>query len=171
MGAAAMGAAALALPGRARAQAAIAAIPLGADSAVVTGAGANVFATRSDAGLILVDTGLAEHAMDLKRTLAEHFGDDRIAAAFNTHWHYENSGGDAMVIASGGRVYAHEYTRLWLDGDFWSLWEDRVYKPMPREAQPTDTFYKSGSAEIGGREAVYTFLPRGSHAPVACAFA
>jgi glyoxylase-like metal-dependent hydrolase (beta-lactamase superfamily II) len=157
---AALGAAAFALPWRVSAQGAITATAVDADSALLSGAGGNVFATRSADGLILVDTGLAERADDLKAALADHFGDDRIAAAFNTHWHYENTGGNAMARAAGARIYAHENTRLWLDGDFYVAWQDRHYKPLPEEAQPSDTFYTGGEVTIGGRGVEYVHHKR-----------
>jgi glyoxylase-like metal-dependent hydrolase (beta-lactamase superfamily II) len=152
----------LTLPGRAQAQGAVTAIPVGADSAVFSGAGANVFATRGADGLILVDTGAEQQSDALRRALGNRFREARIDAAFNTHWHYENTGGNRMAREAGARIFAHENTRLWLDADFYSQWLDRHFMPLPEEAQPTDTFYESGAAALGGREVEY-FHHKRSH--------
>lgn len=152
---AALAAAGAALPWRAAAQGQISAVPVDENSAVFTGAGANVFATRGADGLILVDTGAKDHAEALRRALGNHFQEGRIDAAFNTHWHYENTGGNTMVRQAGARIFAHENTRLWLDGDFYVPWQDRHYRPLSEEAQPTDTFYESGAVTLGGREVEY----------------
>ncbi len=156
-------AAGAALPLRALAQdvgGALSVQALDADTAVISGAGGNVFATRGADGLILVDTGLAEHADALLDALEAHFGERRVATAFNTHWHYANTGGNAAVKQAGARILAHENTRLWLSGDFHVGWEDRHYKPLPEAMLPTDTFYTGGSVTSGGREIAYEHLRR-----------
>jgi glyoxylase-like metal-dependent hydrolase (beta-lactamase superfamily II) len=130
------------------------------ESTLFTGAGGNVFATSTGDGVLLVDTGLAESARALLKAVSRRYQGDRPVAAFNTHWHYDHAGGDAMVREMGARIYAHENTRLWLGGDFYVPWEDRHYTPLPEAALPTDTFYVSGETTIGGRDIAYVHLPR-----------
>src|SRR5690606_37958485 len=77
-----------------------------------------------------------------------------------THWRYDHTGGNAAVRAAGARIFAHENTRLWLDGDFYVPWEDRHYEPRPEAALPTDTFYVSGAVTLGGRTVEYRHCKR-----------
>lgn len=162
---AALATAGAALPWRANAATGQIAIqPIDESSALVTGAGENVFATLGGDGLILADVGASENATEMLDALAKHFGERRVDAAFNTHWHYPNTGGNAAAKAAGARIFAHENTRLWLAGDFVVPWQDRRYKPLPREMQPTETFFgvnaETKTATLGGREVTYVYRPR-----------
>lgn len=133
---------------------------LGSGSAVISGVGGNVFATRGDDGLVLVDTGRAANVADLFGALERQFGDTPMNAAFNTHWHYDHTGGNPALRDVGARIFAHENTRLWLGGDFDVPWENRHYDPLPERALPTDTFYMSGSTVLGGRTVEYRHFKR-----------
>jgi len=64
------------------------------------------------------------------------------------------------VKAAGAKIYSHENTRLWLQGDFDVPWQNRHYSPQPEEVWPTDTFYVSGALTVGGRDVDYIHLPR-----------
>lgn len=131
-----------------------------ADGAVLYGGvGCNVVAVRTAEGAVLVDTGSAASAKPLLRAVSDNFG-RRVAAAFNTHWHHQNTGGNAAVIARGARVFAHENTRLWLSANFYDPAERRRYTPVAANARPTDTFHEGGVQTIGGVEVRYGYLPQ-----------
>jgi glyoxylase-like metal-dependent hydrolase (beta-lactamase superfamily II) len=127
---------------------------------LIAGAGANVVALGTPDGLLLVDGGAAPHAAALQRTLAERWPDRPVRILFNTNWREEHTGANQAVRAAGGRVLAHENTRLWLGGDFFVEWEDRHYAPHPAAILPNETFYTSGSLDFGGRRVEYWHLPR-----------
>lgn len=132
-----------------------------ADSVVIRGAGSNVFATRTGEGALLVDTGAEAEGEALVRALGRALGGAGPAVAFNTHWHYENTGGNAAVKAAGAKIVSQENTRLWLQGDFDVPWQERHYEPRPEAFWPTETFhYGGGEAVLGGRSAAYRFLQR-----------
>jgi glyoxylase-like metal-dependent hydrolase (beta-lactamase superfamily II) len=61
---------------------------------------------------------------------------------------------------AGARIIAHENTRLWLTTDVDSKWEGRVYQPLPKVAQPNQTFYVDGTLEFGGERIDYGYLPQ-----------
>jgi glyoxylase-like metal-dependent hydrolase (beta-lactamase superfamily II) len=138
----------------------ISAEAVGEGAAVFRGAGGAVVAVQAGDGVLLVDTGAAESADALMRAVRSRFGGRKPIAAFNTHWHYDHTGGDAAAKALGAKVWAHENTRLWLQGDFYSPWEDRHYTPRPEEFWPTDTFYGSGSTVVGGLDVDYIHMKR-----------
>lgn len=136
------------------------ATPLAPDLLLVAGAGANVVALGTDAGLLLVDGGSAPHASTLLERLRARWPSARVEILFNTNWRDEHVGANELVRAAGGRVYAHENTKLWLGGDFDVEWEGRHYAPRPAAAWPSDTFYRSGHLTFGGQRVEYWHLPR-----------
>src|SRR4249919_1158029 len=84
------GAAALALPRIARAQAepsAPLATKLGERVTLITGAGNNVIALAGDNGSLLVDAGDAAHAPALLKDVLKPAG--KVSIVFNTHYHLE----------------------------------------------------------------------------------
>jgi glyoxylase-like metal-dependent hydrolase (beta-lactamase superfamily II) len=133
---------------------------LGADLALVSGAGANVVVLAAGDGLLLVDGGAPQHASSLQRLLAQRWGGRDVAVLFNSNWREQHTGANGAMRAAGATVMAHENTKLWLGGDFFVDWEDRHYAPRPAAELPNKTFYKSGSLDFGGRNVEYWHLPR-----------
>jgi glyoxylase-like metal-dependent hydrolase (beta-lactamase superfamily II) len=133
---------------------------LGAELALVEGAGANVVVFGSANGLLLVDGGDEAHATALQSALAERWPGRSVQVAFNTNWRDEHTGANAALRGAGATVMAHENTKLWLDGDFFVDWEDRHYASHPAAMLPNKTFYTSGKVELGSRNVEYWHLPR-----------
>jgi glyoxylase-like metal-dependent hydrolase (beta-lactamase superfamily II) len=133
---------------------------LGADLALISGAGANVTVLAGADGLLLVDGGAAQHSAAMLRLLAERWPGRRVEILFNSNWREEHTGANAAMRAAGATVMAHENTKLWLGGDFFVEWEDRHYTPRPAAELPNKTFYKSGSVDFGGRRVEYWYVPR-----------
>jgi glyoxylase-like metal-dependent hydrolase (beta-lactamase superfamily II) len=146
--------------GAAQGHAGLALEELGADLALVSGAGANVVALETPRGLLLVDGGAKAYSVALLRRLEERWPGKRIAILFNTNWRDEHIGANETARAAGAAVMAHENTKLWLGGDFFVDWEGRHYTPRPVAMWPDKTFYTSGSLDFGGRHIDYWHLPR-----------
>jgi len=128
---------------------------------VISGAGGNVVALSGPEGLLLVDCGAAEHSRRLQQTLATLAGGGRVRTVFNTHWHVDHTGGNDLFKRAGANVIAHESTRLWMGTEIREQWENRIYKPRPREAWPTETFYyKSCKMTFAGEPIEYGYLPQ-----------
>ncbi len=139
--------------------------PLGAtvinDNVVqITGLGTNAVIVTSPDGALMVDCGAAERSSDLLRFVTKYPGGGRVNTLYNTHWHWDHTGGNERFAKAGAKLAAHENTKLWLGADFYSDWEHKAYKPRPREAWPTQTFYTSGKTTIGKDDVVYGYLPR-----------
>lgn len=145
-----------------RAQGALALTPLRAGLFLVMGAGGNVVLDTSGDGLVLVDSGSAEHADDLAGLIATHGGGAAVRMLLNTHWHLEHTGGNELV-GRGATIAAHESTRLWMSTKLYVEWEDRHYEPRAAEALPNETFYSSDPQpliiENGGSRIEYAHLP------------
>ncbi len=127
----------------------------------ITGMGTNaVIVTGGDGGALMIDSGDADRSSDLLRFVSKYPGVKRVDTLFNTHWHWDHTGGNERFAKAGAKIVAHENTKLWLGADFYSDWQNKHYLPRPREAWPTQTFYVSGKMTHGADDVVYGYLPR-----------
>jgi glyoxylase-like metal-dependent hydrolase (beta-lactamase superfamily II) len=124
---------------------------------LISGVGANVLALRSPEGVVAVDSGAPEFTDRLMESVRQ-IGGGRVASAFNTHWHLENTGGNEALHQAGATIFAHENTRLWMATPTWLPQEDRYRQPRPRAAHPDKTFYTNGSMTAGGERIEYGYL-------------
>jgi glyoxylase-like metal-dependent hydrolase (beta-lactamase superfamily II) len=108
-----------------------------------TGVGTNVLVLPATDGLFLVDSG----APQFTDMLLKQLGSQHVRTVFNTHYHLENTGSNETLAQKGGKIVDHESTREWMATPYWVPSEDRYQKARPKDAQPTETFYKSGSVK------------------------
>jgi glyoxylase-like metal-dependent hydrolase (beta-lactamase superfamily II) len=132
--------------------------PVAEGFTMLTGAGGNVLVRSTGEGQVLVDSGAAEHGAALLPALAELPGAGRVTTLFNTHWHLDQVGSNAALGRSGATIVAHEKTRLHLATGYYVPDEDRYEKPLPAEAQPTESFYTTGETEADGERISYGYL-------------
>jgi glyoxylase-like metal-dependent hydrolase (beta-lactamase superfamily II) len=116
---------------------------LATDLWLLAGAGGNVVAAGGGDGLLLVDAGARDRTAELLSVLDAQTGGHRVATLFNTHWHWDHTGGNEVLAQAGATIIAHENTRLWLTEPVISRWEHRTYPPLPKGALPTQTFFDS----------------------------
>jgi glyoxylase-like metal-dependent hydrolase (beta-lactamase superfamily II) len=83
---------------------------------------------------------------------------DRTAALFNTHWHPDQVGSNAVLGSRGAKIFAHEKTRQRLRAGYYRPAEDRYEAPLPAAGLPTETFFVDGATSIGGRSLEYAYL-------------
>jgi glyoxylase-like metal-dependent hydrolase (beta-lactamase superfamily II) len=126
--------------------------------ALVTGAGGNVLVRTTAAGQVLVDSGVATSSDALRAALAELPGTGRVGTLFNTHWHLDQVGSNAALGGAGTTIIAHEKTRARLATDYYLPDEDRYQKALPKEAQPTETFYTRAEKLLDGERIEYGYL-------------
>ena len=120
----------------------------------VTGVGTNVVVLTTSEGLILVDTGDPQFASALMKEL----GSKPVQTVFNTHYHLENTGANEPLAKAGAKIIAQQSTREWMETQYWIPAEDRYQKARPKAAQPTETFYTSGSIKAGSERIDYGHL-------------
>jgi cyclase len=134
--------------------------PLTDQLTLITGGGGNVTVFNSPAGVLLVDGGSAEQSARVLKAVRSLTGARSVHTLFNTHWHHDQTGSNAVLGPAGTRIIAHENTRLWLGTEVDSRWENRVYQRLPLKARPNQTFYTTGSLEFGGENIDYGYLPQ-----------
>jgi glyoxylase-like metal-dependent hydrolase (beta-lactamase superfamily II) len=150
------GAAALALPRAAWAQAGLSSTKVTDRVTLITGAGNNVIALAGDSGSLLVDAGDAAHATDLLKIAG------KVSTVFNTHYHLESTGGNDAMAKAGAKIVSHLNTKLWMTQEIIRDWEDgKVYPPRAKDALPAEGFRAaSGETTFGGERIEYGLLPQ-----------
>ncbi len=113
---------------------------------IVTGAPGNVVALSSSDGVLLVDSGAAPLARAVRASLAG----ASVHTLINTHYHAEQTGGNALFGAAGAAIHSHAITREWLATDYYVPAEDRWVKALPAIAWPTVTFREKSELKAGG---------------------
>jgi glyoxylase-like metal-dependent hydrolase (beta-lactamase superfamily II) len=131
---------------------------IAADLNLIGGIGGNVVALTTSAGAVLVDSGAAALNEPLFGFLETATGSRRVHTLFNTHWHLEQIGGNETIGRAGANIVAHEKTRLHLAVGYYLPTEDRYHPPVPVQAQPTESFYTTGSTTIAGKRIEYGHL-------------
>jgi glyoxylase-like metal-dependent hydrolase (beta-lactamase superfamily II) len=126
--------------------------------ALITGVGGNVLVRATDAGQVLVDSGAAASSAALRAALAGLPGAGRAKTLINTHWHLDQIGSNAALGGAGAAIIAHEKTRAHLATDYYLPAEDRYEKALPKEGQPTETFYTRGEMTIDNDRIDYGYL-------------
>jgi len=141
-----------------RAYANLQAAPIVAGFTLLTGGGGNILVVSTPDGAVLVDSGASDAAQTLLPTVGEITGGGKVHTLFNTHWHLEQIGGNLELGRAGANIVAHEKTRLRLATAYYVPELDAYRQPMPVQAQPTESFYTTGSTAIGGRRIEYGYL-------------
>ena len=120
----------------------------------------NVVAQTSRDGVVLVDGVSAGGGGALLKAVAGLPGGGRVHTVFNTHWHPEQTGANEQLAKAGATIVAHENTRLWLTTDVTWPWNGRRFTRLPKAAQPSKTFYTTGTLDSGVR---YGYIPDAAH--------
>jgi glyoxylase-like metal-dependent hydrolase (beta-lactamase superfamily II) len=121
---------------------------------VISEAPGNVVVLSSSDGALLVDSGSAPLAKALRASLAG----TNVHTLFNTHYHPDQTGGNALFGAGGATIHAHSITREWLATDYYVPAEDRWVKALPAKALPSVTFRLKGETHVGGENIDFGYL-------------
>lgn len=138
------------LPARSIAQSRIDVTELREGIALFRGAGANVVVVDCGGKLVAIDGGRVQQAEQLLVAIAGHFDGARPRILFNTNWGPEHTGLNDILGPEGARIIAHENTKLWMDNNFHVAWQDADYRRRASKSLPNETYYTSGSIEVGG---------------------
>ena len=125
---------------------------------LLQGAGTNVVVADTSDGVVIVNGGSQDKAADLLAEIKKLTNNKPIKALFNTNWRPEHAGLNYLLGSTGTLIYAHENSRLYQNADFYVEWQDKQYKPMPKQAQANKTFYTNGSLKVGDETIEYGFI-------------
>ena len=121
---------------------------------LISGVPGNVLTLAANDGVLLVDTGSADRAHALRTSLAG----TKVHTVFNTHYHADQTGGNALFGAAGATIHAHLITKQWLATDFYVPADDRWVKALPAAGIPTVTFRHKGETKVGAENVEFGYL-------------
>ena len=120
---------------------------------IIGGAPGNVIALAAEDGIVLVDSGAENAARAVKAKVG-----GKVRTLFNTHYHADQTGGNALFGKDGAAIHAHVITRQWLAADYYVPADNRWVKALPKEAQPVQTFRQKGELKAGSERVEYGYL-------------
>ncbi len=126
---------------------------------LLTGPGGNIAVVEGQDGVLLVDCGVPSRAPALVKRVSELCGGKRITTVINTHWHFDHSGGNALLGSSGARIIAHEQTRVRLSTDQQNEALGFLFRASPPAALPVITFDDHSTVYFGNHTLKMTHLP------------
>jgi cyclase len=112
---------------------------------IVSGVPGNVVVLSASDGLVLVDSG----SVALAKAVRANLGGTTVHTLINTHYHADQTGGNALFAAAGASIHAQVITREWLAADYYVPEEDRWVKAPPVAAVPTVTFRDKSELKAG----------------------
>jgi cyclase len=121
---------------------------------VIANVPGNVVVLTTDKGVLLVDSGSPELAATVRQSL----GSAKVQTLFNTHYHADQTGGNALFATGGAEIHAHTITKQWLTAPYYVPAEDRWVKAPPKEAIPKVTFREQGELKVGSETVQFGYL-------------
>lgn len=116
---------------------------------VVSGAGGNVTLMVGPGGVLLVDDKLAPATGELKKAIAA-VTPKPVRFVFNTHWHGDHTGGNAVFGGEGAVIVAHENVRKRLSTKQLVALMNKEVPASPEPALPVITFADSLAFHLNG---------------------
>jgi len=108
---------------------------------LLVGAGGNIAVQTGDEGVLVVDTGLAQHADKVLAAIRK-LSDRPIRYILNTHFHPDHTGGNVVIGKAGSTIQggstsiiAHENVLNRMSAP------NGKQPPTPTDAWPTDTYF------------------------------
>lgn len=112
---------------------------------LLTGDGGNIAIVNSGDGLLLVDSGLPTQGADLLKALTG----QPVRTVFNTHWHFDHSGGNVALGNAGAKIFAHENVKKRLTTKQTIEAFNMKFEPTEAPGIPSTTFTDPGSMTVG----------------------
>ncbi|MDB4966988.1 MAG: Beta-lactamase domain protein [Myxococcales bacterium] len=121
------------------------------DLYLITGPGGNIALRVGKTAAFLVDDQIAPMTPQLKKAIAAVTAKP-VRFVFNTHWHFDHTGGNAVFGGEGAVIVAHENVRKRLSTEQFSKMLNKKMPPSPEPALPVITFADSLSFHLDGED-------------------
>jgi cyclase len=118
---------------------------------LITGPGGNIALLVGKDGALLVDDQVAPMTPQLKKAVAA-VTSKPVRFVFNTHWHGDHTGGNAVLGGEGVVIVAHDNVRKRLSTEQFMKMFNRKVPPAPEAAWPVITFADSISFHFAGED-------------------
>jgi glyoxylase-like metal-dependent hydrolase (beta-lactamase superfamily II) len=124
---------------------------------LITGPGGNIALTVGNTGVLLVDDQVAPMTPQLKKAVAA-VTPKPVRFVFNTHWHGDHTGGNAVLGGDGAVIVAHENVRKRLSTEQFVAMFNKKVPPSPEPALPLITFTDSIAFHVNGDDLEITHV-------------
>lgn len=126
---------------------------------MMEGAGGNLGLSIGEDAVFLVDDELAPLSTKVSAAIAK-LTAKPVKFIFNTHWHYDHTGGNENFGKSGAIIVAHENVRKRMDSEQFIEFLRTNVPASPKVALPVVTFVGSVSFHLNGEELRAIHVPR-----------
>jgi cyclase len=116
---------------------------------LISGAGGNVALMVGPSGVLLVDDKIAPATPELQKAIAA-VTPKPVRFVFNTHWHGDHTGGNAMLGGAGAVIVAHDNVLRRLSSKQFVAMMKKEVPPAPAAALPVITFADSIAFHLNG---------------------
>tara|TARA_R110002072_G_scaffold64203_1_gene159090 strand:+ start:67451 stop:68299 length:849 start_codon:yes stop_codon:yes gene_type:complete len=116
---------------------------------MLKGAGGNIGVFSGPDGVFLIDDQFAPLTTKIKNAV-KLISSRPIKYVFNTHWHYDHTGGNEKHGKSGSIIVAHENVRKLLSEDQFIKVFKKEVKAQPKEGLPVITFNSKINFHLNG---------------------
>jgi cyclase len=125
---------------------------------LLTGDGGNVGLVIAEDGLLMIDGGYANRALELQKTVAD-INSHPVKILFNTHWHGDHVGSNELLGRAGVKIMAHQNAKFWLSQKVKMEIFNTTVEPLKPEGLPSKTFIDSGKLPFGKEKIEYKWIP------------
>jgi cyclase len=125
---------------------------------LVSGDGGNVGLVIAEDGLLMIDGGYANRALELQKAVADN-GSHPVKILFNTHWHGDHVGSNELLGKAGVKIMAHQNARYWLTQKVKMEAFNTTVEPLKPEGLPAKTFTDGGKTTFGKEKIEYKWIP------------
>jgi cyclase len=134
---------------------------LSATTYMMTGEGGNLGLSIGDDAVFIIDDQFAPLTPKIKAAIAK-LTKKPIKFVFNTHWHFDHTGGNENMGKAGALIVAHENVRKRMSVEGFIKFFGMKTKVEPKVALPVVTFTQNITFHINGDE-VYAYHIANAH--------
>jgi cyclase len=131
--------------------------------ALLAGDGGNVGLVVADDGLMMIDGGYANRALELQKAVADanpnNANPHPVKLLFNTHWHGDHVGSNELLGKAGVKIMAHQNAKMWLSRQVKMEALNTTVEPLKPEGIPAQTFVDGGRMTFGKEKIEYKWIP------------
>jgi cyclase len=120
---------------------------------MLTGAGGNMGLSVGDDAVFLIDDEFAPLTPKIKAAIAQ-LTDKPVRFVFNTHWHFDHTGGNKDHGEAGALILAHDNVRKRMSTDQFIEALQRKIEASPKAALPVVTFNDTVTFHINDDDVV-----------------
>jgi cyclase len=127
---------------------------------VLMGVGGNIAVSSGADGVFIVDDDMPPIAAKIEAAVRS-IQDEPVRMVFNTHWHFDHTGGNKHFGEQGALIVAHDNVRERMSTTQFSALFNTESKPSPDVALPVVTFDQSITFHLNGGTIRALHVPAG----------